>query len=77
MLRYFAYGVRDFGRAPDLSDFRLNWEFIVTFCRGVRPVFPDDPRRTEPEANLWLMPPNLRYNWSFPAGKGRRRRGPA
>lgn len=67
MLRYFAYGVRNFGRAPDYSDFRLNWEFIVTFRRGVRPVFPDDPRRADAKANFWVMPPNLRFHWSFPA----------
>ncbi len=69
MLRYFAYGVRDFGDAPDCSDFRLNWEFIVTFRHGVSPVFPHDPRPTEPAANFWVMPPKLRYNWNFPATK--------
>lgn len=69
MLRYFAHGVRDFRRTPDYSDFRLNWEFIVTFRRGVRPVFPDDPQRIEPEANFWVMPPNLRFHWNFPAAK--------
>jgi AraC-like DNA-binding protein len=67
MLRYFAYGVRNFRRSPDYSDFRLNWEFIVTFRRGVRPVFPDDPGRTDAKSNFWVMPPNLRYHWSFPA----------
>ena len=69
MLRYFSYGVRDFGQSPDHSDFRLNWEFIVTFRRKISPVFPDDPRRAEPAANFWVMPPKLRYHWNFPATK--------
>jgi AraC-like DNA-binding protein len=67
MLRYLAYGIRNFARVPDRSDSRLNWEFIVTFGRGVRPVFLDDPQRVEAEANFWVMPPNLRYYWRFPA----------
>jgi AraC-like DNA-binding protein len=69
MLRYFAYGVRDFSRSPDLSDFRLNWEFIVTFRHKISPVFPDDPQREEPAANFWVMPPKLRYHWNFRATK--------
>ena len=69
MLRYFAYGVRDFGRHPDYSDFRLNWEFFVTFDHAVRPIFPHDPRRIEAAANFWVMPPNLRFHWDLPAAK--------
>lgn len=69
MLRYFAYGARDFRRSPDHSDFRLNWEVIVTFRHKISPIFPDDPQRVEPAANFWVMPSKLRYHWNFPATK--------
>lgn len=63
MLRYFAFSVRDFGRYPDRSDYRLNWEIWIAFRGRVRPLFHDDPRRNVPAANFWVIPPRLRLRW--------------
>lgn len=63
MLRYFAFSVRDFGRFPDRSDYRLNWEIWIAFRGRVRPLFHDDPRRTVSAANFWVMPPRMRFRW--------------
>ncbi len=63
MLRYFAFSVRDYGRFPDRSDYRLNWEIWIAFRGRARPVFHDDPRRSVPAANFWVIPPRLRLRW--------------
>ncbi|HEY1110434.1 MAG TPA: AraC family transcriptional regulator [Opitutaceae bacterium] len=63
MLRYFAFSVRDFGRIPDRSDYRLNWEIWIAFRGRARPVFHDDPRRNVAPANFWVIPPRLRLRW--------------
>lgn len=63
MLRYFAFSVRDFGRFPDRSDYRLNWEIWIAFRGRARPLFHDDPRRSVPPANFWVIPPRLRLRW--------------
>ncbi len=63
MLRYFAFSVRDFTRAPDHSDYRLNWEIWISFRGRVRPRFHDEPNRPVAPANFWVMPPRLRFQW--------------
>lgn len=63
MLRYFAFSVRDFGRFPDRSDYRLNWEIWISFRGRARPIFHDDPRRIVAAANFWIIPPRLRLRW--------------
>lgn len=69
MLRYFAFSVRDFGRSPDYSDFRLNWEIWITFRGHVYPVFHDEPLRQREPANFWVMPPRLRFHWEAESSK--------
>lgn len=69
MLRYFAYSARDFGRSPDRSDFRLNWEFWIAFRGAVRPVFHDHSRSDLPATNFWVMAPNLRFHWETSPAK--------
>lgn len=63
MLRYFAFGYRDFSTHPDMYSRRLNWEFMAILEGECAPL-PEGhsgPLVTEP--TLWCMPRRKPYRW--------------
>jgi len=64
MLRYLAFGRRDFRKLPDPPACRTNWEFYAAIEGGVAPVI-EGCKPGEPMASvLWLFRPALRYHWT-------------
>ncbi len=64
MLRYFAYGPRDFSTSPILSMSRFNWEFYASLKGALRPTgarLGGVPFSSKP--TLWVFPPELSHGW--------------
>jgi AraC-like DNA-binding protein len=63
MLRYLAWGLRDFVNSPVPPTRRLNWEFYAVISGSCGPCFP--ARRSPPIRSmaLWLLPPQVSYGW--------------
>jgi len=66
MLRYLAFGYRDFrdnGVFPDRFARRLNWEFFAVLEGNIRPRYEDRPEDPFRGRTLWLTHPRCRYRW--------------
>jgi len=66
MLRYLAYGYRDFrddGPLPDPFSKRRNWEFFAVFGGRIRPLIDGGEALRFRSRALWLMHPEVRYRW--------------
>ena len=66
MLRYLAYGYRDFrdnAPLPDRFTRRLNWEFFAVFDGRIRPQFEEGGEVPFRSRALWLLHPQRRYRW--------------
>jgi AraC family transcriptional regulator len=64
MLRYLAYGLRDFAAGPIREMTRFNWEFYVLLRGGLRPKgkgFEGEGFAKPP--TLWLFPPEHLHGW--------------
>jgi len=66
MLRYIAFGHRDFrdnGPLPDRFAKRLNWEFFAVLDGTIRPQYEDGAESSFRRKTLWLTHPKYRYRW--------------
>jgi AraC family transcriptional regulator len=64
MLRYLAYGPKDFSTSPVLEMSRFNWEFYATLRGSLRPTgtrLKDESFATKP--TLWVFPPDRAHGW--------------
>lgn len=64
MLRYLAYGSKDFAAGPVPEMTRFNWEFYVLLRGGLRPTgagFEGQSPARSP--TLWVFPPERAHGW--------------
>lgn len=63
MLRYIAFGTKDFHKYPVPPCARLNWEFYAITKGKCAPSLAGCPEVPLQSNTLWLMPPQLAYGW--------------
>lgn len=66
MLRYLAYGQKDFTEAPILPSNRFNWEFYANLRGTLRPTVESPPADYATTPTLWLFPPEKVHGWEAP-----------
>lgn len=63
MLRYLAYGPKNFARSPLLVSTRFNWEFYANLRGWLRPTLPSGESFPPAGPKLWLFSPNTAHGW--------------
>jgi AraC family transcriptional regulator len=63
MLRYLAYGPKNFARSPLLVSTRYNWEFYANLTGWLHPTLPSGKTVPPGESTLWLFSPNTAHGW--------------
>jgi AraC family transcriptional regulator len=64
MIRYLAYGQKDFSHAPVPPMTRFNWEFYANLRGSLRPTQESETNTAySPTPRLWLFPPELPHGW--------------
>lgn len=63
MLRYLAYGPKDFAKAPLLVSTRYNWEFYANLKGWLRPTLPSGQAFPPAQKKLWLFAPDTAHGW--------------
>jgi AraC family transcriptional regulator len=63
MLRYLAFGPKDFAKAPMVVSTRFNWEFYANLDGFLRPTLPAGQTFSSAEHKLWLFAPETAHGW--------------
>lgn len=63
MLRYLAYGPKDFARTPLVVSTRFNWEFYANLNGWLRPTLPTGTSFPFARHKLWLFAPDTAHGW--------------
>jgi AraC family transcriptional regulator len=67
MLRYLAFGPKDFAHSPLIVSTRFNWEFYANLKGWLRPTLPSGQAFPPAEHKLWLFAPETAHGWESSA----------